>query len=92
MRAVSESDGEGADCSDPDDSDRSVASIGLVLRTPAVGGNAIAPPAAPAVKSAPPADSDELGPWAEAAAESNDPGSTCTMTVPSALDEIWLPT
>lgn len=79
-----------------------MASMGLVLlRTlTAVGENATTPPvAAPVVTSAvpapvptpPAANSAEAVPAFEPT-ESNDPGSTCTMTVPSALEETWLPT
>lgn len=99
------------DWSDPEDSDRSVATMGLVLRTLVVDGKAAADapaataaaatPEAPPARPRPPppprrrppvADSAELEPWAESATESSDPGPTCTMTVPSALEETWLPT
>lgn len=80
------------DTSDPEDSERSVASMGLLVRTLALDGNAVAT-AAPAAPEAPTAAaSAEPMSWAEVEAESDDPGSTCTMTVPSALEEIWLPT
>lgn len=81
---------DGTDWSDPEDSERSVASMGLMLRTPTVEENAAAATPAAAPAPAPPATPAVA--TSELVAESNDPGSTCTMTVPSALEETWLPT
>lgn len=88
---------DGIDWSDPEDSERSAASIGLVVRTLTVDGNAVIAaatpaPAAPAAPRAAGVTSAELLPCADPEVESDDPGSTCTMTVPSALEETWLPT